>query len=66
MQCITDDEYIPDAKCEASFHGELWFRCPHCNESFEYYDGVFGRNGIKMIDIHTYICGKCGKKYRIK
>lgn len=66
MQCTTYDEYIPDAKYEGLFHGLYWFRCPHCNESFEYDDGPFELNGFKMIDKHTFICGKCGKKYRIK
>ena len=57
---------IEQAIYTAYYHGELWYKCPHCGISFEYYDAVFEREGIKITNENeVYICS-CGKKFQIK
>jgi DNA-directed RNA polymerase subunit RPC12/RpoP len=45
----------------ASFHGEIWYRCPDCNESFEVHDTEFER-GFTTVDKKNriYKHNKCG------
>lgn len=59
------DEYIKPAYSVASFHGETWCRCPHCDMAFEVYDAEFERCGIKKTDKYrVYLC-KCGNKFSL-
>lgn len=66
-------EYIPDAESVAFFHGEDWMRCPHCDFSFEFYDALYERDGIKKADGYAdypwskriFICPQCGNKFKI-
>ena len=62
---MEEHEYIPEAHSATYFHGECWYRCPHCRLSFEYYDAVYERMGIKAIGNRTYICPDCKKKFKI-
>ena len=43
-----------------SFHGESWYRCPWCNEEYEYYDTVFERGFEKTNENRVYKHKKCG------
>jgi DNA-directed RNA polymerase subunit RPC12/RpoP len=60
-----EGELVPKANLEAMFHGESWYRCPHCERAFEYYDAHFERDGIKKLSDFVYICPECGKKFSI-
>ena len=31
----------------ACFHGECWYRCPKCKETFEFFDAQFERKGFR-------------------
>ena len=50
----------------ACFHGECWYRCPDCNEAFEFYDTEFER-GFTAIDkknrVYKHKCG-CMLQFR--
>ncbi len=65
MNKDEDKYYIKEAIGAACFHGETWYRCPYCDTSFEYFDAVFGRNGIIPQDNRNYICGNCRKVFHI-
>ena len=58
-------EYLKRANYGACFHGETWFRCPHCDKAFEFYDTVFERNGIKKTEEKGVFICSCGKKFGI-
>lgn len=55
---------IKKAKFQTSFHGEIWYRCPFCNESFELFDTKFQR-GFEKLDDHIYKHKKCGNIIKI-
>ena len=50
----------PFASHGASFHGESWYHCPHCNVSIEAYDFQF-ENGVKKVADGIYRCDNCQK-----
>lgn len=37
---VNKEVALKPALC-ASFHGESWYKCPTCGESFEFYDAFF-------------------------
>lgn len=49
----------PSFQYGASFHGETWYKCPHCGHCYEYYDLQFER-GAKRVAKGHYRC-RCGK-----
>ena len=55
-----EGKYYPSAHSGASFHGESWYSCPHCNNSIEAYDFEFER-GVKKVAKGVYRCNKCKK-----
>ena len=60
-------EYVPEARHGGYFHGEDWYRCPHCGEAFEFYEAQYEDRGIKKTEKKdVFICGRCGKKYSIR
>lgn len=44
-----------------SFHGETWYKCPHCGKSFEYWDTVYERGFKHTTDPHKFLHLECGK-----
>ena len=46
---MYEGEFIFSAHLEAFFHGEEWFKCPHCDFTFEASDAIFERDGIKKV-----------------
>ena len=50
----------PSASHGASFHGESWYHCPHCNASIEAYDFEY-ENGVKKVAAGIYRCDNCKK-----
>lgn len=56
---MNEKAEVKKAILGAYFQGEYWIICPHCGRSFEYYDAVYEREGIKRAekDIYTCICG---------
>ena len=42
-----------------AFHGETWYNCPFCGESFEYFDTWYSRDFEKteFKDIYKHKCG---------
>ena len=46
---------------QTAFHGETYFKCPWCGESFEDYDVDFGR-GFEKTDTEGVYMHKCGNK----
>ena len=57
-----DRENIKHAINGDSFHGETWYKCPHCYKAFEYYDTVFERGFNKTDNPKVFIHIECGKK----
>lgn len=55
----NDNKEVKSAIQGPSFHGENWYRCPHCKEEVEFYS--FKRTGEKYI----YECPRCHGKVRI-
>lgn len=39
-----DKDTAVNARLEASFHGESWFRCPTCKGAFEFYQAFFNKS----------------------
>ena len=63
---MEDYVYTPQATWKSAFHGETWYGCPKCDFTFEYFDAEFERDGIKKAEEKgTYICPKCGEKFKI-
>ena len=63
MQEITinyADKKPEKAVFQTAFHGETWYRCPHCKNTFEYYSArrVKSDNGTTSI----YACPHCNGK----
>ena len=44
-----------------TFHGEAWFKCPHCGKSFEYYDTVYERGFKRTTAPCKFLHLECGK-----
>lgn len=44
----------------AYFHGECWYKCPKCNEAFEFYDAIY-EYGFILIKNKIYQHNKCGQ-----
>lgn len=61
---MNDKAEVKKALFEAYFHGEQWFKCPHCGRSFEYFDAFFEREGIKRAEKDVYTC-ICGGRFKI-
>lgn len=47
---------IPSATLQVCFHGESWYRCPHCNQGVEAYQ--WKSTNIREVSI----CPHCGNK----
>ena len=60
---IIEINKIPDAKSGACFHGEVWVRCPHCNNTIEIQGAryEYKENGFRV-----YKCKSCGKYFKDK
>ncbi len=54
-----DNGEVKSAMPGPSFHGESWYRCPHCKKGVEFYR--FRSIGKKYI----YECPNCRGKVRI-
>ena len=50
-----ENKFYPHAISGASFHGESWYKCPHCNKSFEFYEAWNHWGVAKSI----YRCPRC-------
>lgn len=63
---IYNNESVKEAIGQASFHGETWFKCPHCGRAFEFFEAVYEDDGIKVQDMDNRIfrCS-CGKLFHI-
>lgn len=61
-ESIKERENTKHAIYGDSFHGETWYRCPHCNKAFEYWDTVFERGFKKTDNPKVFIHTECGKK----
>lgn len=58
-------KWIEPARGMACFHGESWYKCPHCGMAFEFYQAVYEDRGIKKTDEKgVYVCS-CGKKFML-
>jgi len=44
----------------ADFHGESWYQCPKCGNTFEFYDTQFER-GFTKIRKNIYQHNECGQ-----
>lgn len=49
-------ESIPKLDYGACFHGEIWYRCPHCHKGIE-------AHSIGDTEDNIHICFYCGGKY---
>lgn len=59
------DIEVKSAVGQTAFHGESWYKCPHCGQSFEFWDTRFERGFRKTDDEHIFIHESCGKKLSI-
>lgn len=57
-------ERIPYALSGPSFHGEDWYRCPHCGKCFEFFDAEY-EHGFRKIQNGVYLHITCNKKLKI-
>lgn len=62
---MGEQKYIKKAVGMACFHGESWYRCPHCGTAFEYWNAFYEDKGIKRTDDeHIFKCS-CGELFKI-
>lgn len=59
-----NENELKKAEFQTTFHGETWYRCPYCNESFELFDAKFER-GFKKLDDNVYLHNKCGNIIKV-
>lgn len=55
---------IPSAIFTACFHGETHYKCPHCMNSFEYFEIMYNEDA-KTEETGIYICPKCKEKFKL-
>lgn len=63
MLAPSEVDKLPEATFGASFHGELWLRCPHCNKGVEMY-GLTGKHIASSGEYKAYICPHCNGLFK--
>lgn len=54
----------PPAIFTTCFHGETHYKCPHCMNSFEYFEIIYN-DDAKTEETGIYICPKCKKRFKL-
>lgn len=62
-QQAMDIKKIPDGKGSGCFHGEVWYRCPHCDKGNEMH-GM--KPFVEQDGCTVYLCRECGKMFKIR
>lgn len=58
---MCEIEKIPQALYGACFHGEVWIRCPFCQEGLE---TMGAKEEYCNAKFRFYKCKKCGKLFK--
>lgn len=58
--------YIQEARQVNNSHGEQWLACPHCGNTFEFWDAQYEKHGItKTAMKNVFVCPKCRHPFKI-